>query len=137
MTGEQDVQIAASQLKLPDPVSIRAWNESDYPEVRSLAFAEGWTTLTDRPEDGLRAWKHSWPALVVTHQELVIGFLRAITDGAVTLYVADLLVTPDWRGQGIGGGLLHVCHILYPSVRFDLLSIGTAANFYEIGRAHV
>ena len=83
-----------SEIPLPEQVTIRAWNEYDYPAVRDLALVEGWTTLTDRPEDGMQAWKNSWPALVATHNVEVIAFLRALTDEAVTLYVADLLVVP-------------------------------------------
>jgi predicted N-acetyltransferase YhbS len=79
----------------------------------------------------LRAWQYAWPALVVLRQRVIVGFLRALTDEAVTLYVADLLVAPYWRGQGIGAALLEVCHALYPSVRLDLLSTQSAETFYQ------
>ena len=131
MTREQSIYNALLQLKLPEGVIIRAWQESDYQAVRDLALLEGWTTLTDRPEDGLRAWQQAWPALVVIYDNTVIGFLRALTDEAVTLYVADLLTVPAWRERGIGSSLLEVCHILYPSVRFDLLSTEHANEFYQ------
>ena len=131
MTREQSVQNAISHLELPDQVTIRAWRVSDYPDVRDLALAEGWTTLTDRPEEGLHAWQRSWQALVAIRENVVIGFLRALTDESVTLYVADLLVVPAWRGRGIGGSLLEMCHLLYPNVRFDLLSTQVADEFYQ------
>src|SRR5258706_5972510 len=131
MNKEQSIQLAVSQLVLPDQISIRAWQEADYTAVCELAVAEGWTTLHDRPADGLLAWKHSWPVLVVMHDRNLIGFLRALTDEAVTLYVADLLVAPAWRGQGISSRLLKLCHLLYPSVRFDLLSTEHAEKFYQ------
>lgn len=130
MTREQRILQALAQITLPSQVSIRAWHVSDYASVRDLALAENWTTLSDRPDDGLHAWQQAWPALVATYQQQIIGFLRALTDEAVTLYVADLLVAPVWRGQGIGSRLLEVCHLLYPSVRFDLLSTEQADEFY-------
>jgi GNAT superfamily N-acetyltransferase len=117
---------------LPALVTIRPWVESDFSAVRDLAAAEGWATLRDRPEEGLRAWQNAWPALVAVRQLEVIGFSRALTDGAVTLYIADLLVAPAWRRQHIGVALLEVCHHLYPTVRFDLLSTEHADAFYQV-----
>jgi GNAT superfamily N-acetyltransferase len=131
MMRDQQINHALAQITLPSQVSIRAWHTSDFASVRDLARAENWTTLSDRPDDGLQSWQHAWPALVATYQQQIIGFLRALTDEAVTLYVADLLVAPAWRGQGIGSGLLNVCHLLYPSVRFNLLSTEHADVFYQ------
>ena len=131
MTRDQSILSALTDMRLPENVTIRAWNKSDYSAIRDLALAENWTTLTERPEDGMQAWKNSWPALVAMHDDEVIGFLRAITDEAVTLYVADLLVVPAWRGRGLGKALLEVCHALYPTVRFDLLSTDHADEFYQ------
>lgn len=125
---------ALAQIDLPPQVSIRAWTDLDYPAVRDLALTEGWTTLRDRPEDGARAWRQAWPALVAVYNLQIIGFLRALTDEAVTLYVADLLVAPEWRGRRIGTALLEVCHLLYPTVRLDLLSTEHADAFYQAQR---
>ena len=128
---QDDLARACTVVALPPGIVVRAWNDSDYPAVRDLATIEGWTTLRDRPDDGRRAWQNSWPALVATHDDEVIGFLRGLTDGAVTLYVADLLVAPAWRGRGVATALLDVCHALYPTARFDLLSTGMAHAFYK------
>lgn len=131
ITRDQSILITLTEMQLPENVTIRAWSDADYPAVSDLAHAEKWTTLTDRPQDGLRAWQNSWPALVATYGNEVIGFLRALTDETVTMYVADLLVVPAWRGRGIGTALLEVCHVLYPTVRFDLLSTDHADEFYR------
>lgn len=134
---ERIVSRLLPQIDLPPALTLRAWRTADYAAVRDLSTAEGWTTLATRPADGLRAWEQSWPALVVVqregdfHSEEVAAFLRAITDSAVTLYVADLLVAPAWRGQGIGGALIQACHLLYPAVRIDLLSTEDADTFYR------
>ena len=131
MTRDQNIQQLLAQITLPEQVNIRAWQITDYSSVCDLALAEDWTTLRDRPEDGMTAWQQSWPALVATHNERVIGFLRALTDGAITLYIADFLVAPAWRGKHIGIAFLMVCHLLYPKVRFDLLSTDHAESFYQ------
>jgi GNAT superfamily N-acetyltransferase len=116
---------------LPSGVHIRAWAETDFSAIQRLSSAEGWTTVITRPDDARAAWRTSWPALVAVADGAVIGFVRALTDGAVTCYVADLLVAPAWRGQGLGAALLDACHQLFPTVRFDLLSLDDAAGFYE------
>ena len=131
MKREALLEQVLSQIILPSAVEIRAWQPTDFPIVRDLAFIEGWTTLHTRPDDGLRAWQNAWPALLATHKQTTIAFLRALTDQTITLYVAELLVVPDWRGRGIGTALLEVCHLLYPTARFDLISTEHADQFYE------
>ena len=64
---------------------------------------------------------------------MVVGFLRALSDGAVTTYVAEVLVAAGHRGRGIGTALLEACHRLCPETRIDLLSTADASAFYEAG----
>lgn len=84
-----------------------------------------------RPSDSLVAWRNSWPALVATANGEVLGFLRALTDGAITTYVADLAVDAGCRRRGVGRALLDVCHALYPTARIDLLTTENAREFYR------
>lgn len=116
---------------LPSDVKIRPWQANDFPVIQRLSDAEGWPTPNNRPAEALFAWQHSYPALVAVHQEQVIGFLRAITDKAVTTYIAELLVVKEWRGQGVGRALGDACHELVPSTRLDLLSTDQADPFYK------
>ncbi len=39
---------------------------------------------------------------VAEEQETIVGIGRAISDRASDAYVQDVLVAPEWRGQGIG-----------------------------------
>lgn len=112
-------------------VLIRAWEEADFPTIQALSTAEGWPTPTERPDAALSAWRNSWPALVAVGDGSVIGFLRALSDGAVTTYVAELLVAPAWRGKGIASALLDAAHALAPGSRLDLLATGASRTFYE------
>ena len=130
MTHEPALAEAVARLALPAGVDIRAWREADFPSIQRLSRAEGWTTAVSRPADALAAWRRSWPALVATAGDEPVGFVRALTDGAVTTYIAELLVAPAWRGRGLGRGLLRACHALCPSTRLDLLSAETAGGFY-------
>lgn len=116
---------------LPPDVEIRAWNEDDFPAIQHLSRAEGWTTPIDRPADAVRGWYGSWPALVAVHDGSVVGFLRAVSDCAVTTYVAEIFVTPEWRGCRLGAALLAVAQYLSPGTRLDLLATGQSRTFYD------
>lgn len=112
-------------------ILIRPWQERDFSAIQSLSDLEGWPTPSERPAEARSAWQHSYPAIVAVHDEKVIGFLRAITDGTVTTYIAELLVAKEWRGRGIGKALIDACHELVPATRLDLLSTDQADHFYE------
>ncbi len=118
-------------LKLPPGVTIRPWEEADFPAVQRLSAAEGWLTPLERPEAALAAWQRSWPTLVAVAGQEVIGFCRALSDGVVTTYIAEALVAQGWRGQGIGAALLEASQRLSPGSRLDLLALETSRSFYE------
>jgi len=115
-------------------ITIRSWQDDDFPTIQHLTCIEGWPTPSERPADVLNAWRYSYPALVAIHNEQVIGFLRAISDGFVTTYICELLVEENWRDQGIGRALLNACHQQVPGTRLDLLSTEHADPFYEANR---
>jgi GNAT superfamily N-acetyltransferase len=115
----------------PDGISLRFWVEDDFPAVQALSTAEGWTTPSERPAESLLAWRASWPAIIAEADRQIVGFLRAISDGAVTTYVAGLLIAPSWRGRGLGRAPLGACQALVPSTRLDLLSEPDAVDFYS------
>jgi GNAT superfamily N-acetyltransferase len=121
---------ALTDLVLPVGISFRAWAAADFPAIQRLSSAEGWPTPVVRPDEALAAWRNSWPALVALAPAEVVGFVRALSDGEVTMYVAELLVARAWRGRGIGRALLDACHLIYPHTRIDLLSTESADRFY-------
>lgn len=120
-----------SSVNLPHGVSISVWKKGDFKAIQQHSEAQGWLTPANRPEETLTAWQNSWPALVATYAEDIIGFLRAVTDTTITTYVAECLVVPSWQHKGIGSALFKTCHQLYPSTRLDLLSTESANAFYK------
>ncbi|GCE05084.1 GNAT family N-acetyltransferase [Dictyobacter aurantiacus] len=128
---QQQVKIALARVQIPAGIMIRAWSVEDFPAIQRLSDAEGWTSPSRRPADSLGAWRNSWPALVAQKDDVVVGFVRALTDGAITMYIADLLVDQHMRGAGIGRSLLETCHQLYPTTRLDLLAADGSRAFYE------
>jgi GNAT superfamily N-acetyltransferase len=127
---DRDLQ-TLREYPAPAGVSLRFWTEDDFPAVQALSTAEGWTTPSERPAESLVAWRASWPAIIAEADGQRVGFLRAISDGAVSTYVAGLLIAPDWRGRGVGRALLGACQALVPSTRLDLLSEPDAVDFYS------
>ena len=132
-TEERQHQLinALAQIKLPSGISIRLWSEADFPAIQRLSQALGWSSPTLRPADSLLAWQQSRPALVATEGERVVAFVRGLTDGAISMYIAEIGVEARLRSRGIGRALLDACHVLYPTARLDLLATEEARAFYQ------
>ena len=122
---------ALEQVTLPQGIEIRVWTDADFSAIQRISSAEDWPSPTRRPDDSLFAWQHSWPALVAVDGETVVGFVRGITDGAITMFIAEMAIDAQQRGRGIGRALLDACHFLYPTTRLDLLSVDDARDFYK------
>jgi ribosomal protein S18 acetylase RimI-like enzyme len=119
------------KAKLPKDICVREFTEKDFPSVQTIYRNEGWMTFINRADDGLEAWKNSNIALVAVEGDSIIGFVRALTDGKITTYIAEIVVDKHYRGKGIGKALIDICHHFYPNTRLDLLSSEEADRFYE------
>lgn len=115
----------------PNGVTIRDWQDSDFPAIQRLSEAEGWPSPTQRAAESLHSWHHAQIALVAVIDDEIVGFLRGLSDGAITTYIAELLVVPNWRGQGIAAALLNEAQQRFPSTRLDLLATAESSSFYE------
>lgn len=76
------------------------------------------------------------PTLESSEQLEQIGFARFVTDHVSTLYLTDVYVSPQHRGDGLGKWLIACCREVIdsmPSVRRILLmaSPGDGKRFYE------
>ena len=72
--------------------------------VLKLYRAEGW--WPERTAEQVRAVLRAAPAVGAWHGQDLVGFARAVTDGILRAYVEDVIVSPDWRGMGVGQALL-------------------------------
>src|SRR5437879_1470428 len=111
---QKQVDRVVTKLQLPPNILLRCWSAEDAPAIEHLSTRQGWPTPQNRPEETLNAWQHSWPALVLVEKERLIGFVRGITDGEITMCIGELLVDPLYRRQGLGRLLLDACHLLFP-----------------------
>ncbi|GER90062.1 hypothetical protein KDW_42240 [Dictyobacter vulcani] len=130
--GDRQAQLAAvlATLQLPVNVQVRAWTDADMPAIQELSDRHGWPT-NHEPEEVRTSWRNAWPALVATRDDIVIGYVRGLTDEVTTLHITDLLVDPNQRGQGIGRLLLEVCYLLYPRTIINLIAEPEAIPFYK------
>lgn len=117
---------------MKNSITIRPYEERDFPAIHELNKAEEWSNLVEKQEDTKQAWGHSNAAFIAEKDEVVVGCLRGLTDGYITLYVAELIVDKKLRGNGIGKELLAYAHTLYPKTRLELLASSTSSSYYEL-----
>jgi GNAT superfamily N-acetyltransferase len=60
------------------------------------------------PDDLLRALQASWYMLSAYDGERLVGFGRLVSDGVLHATVDELIVLPEYQGQGIGGKILEM-----------------------------
>jgi GNAT superfamily N-acetyltransferase len=65
-------------------------------------------------------------------QQRQIGFARVVTDRATFAWICDVIIHPDFRGQGLGKWLM-ACVVDYPAIRNmrQILKTRDAHGLYE------
>lgn len=70
-------------------------------EYRELCESVGWEEAINF-EAVTISIEHSLFSVLIKNDEKLIGMGRIIGDGAVYFYIQDVVVHPDYQGQGIG-----------------------------------
>lgn len=74
----------------------------EYMEMRKLVE---WSEFPlEQAEQGL---KHSAHLCIFRKEGKVIGLTRVLTDHGYVIYIADVIVHPDFQGQGLGRALMN------------------------------
>lgn len=118
-------------MEATEEIFIRVFEDSDFQAIQRLNEAEGWTNLALKPDVVKTAWQQSAISFVAEQHGQVVGCVRGLTDGLISLYICELLINESCRGQGIGKALLAHVHALYPETRMELLASSTSHSYYE------
>lgn len=114
-----------------EEIQIVPFKEEHFTAIQELNKKEGWTQLVERNEETFNAWKNSNVAYIVMKDESVAGYIRGLTDGNVTVYICEMLISKNHRGKGAGGKLLKFVHSQYPRTRMEMLASSTSHTFYK------
>jgi GNAT superfamily N-acetyltransferase len=87
-------------------MELRAVKPEDYEAVRRFLAEAGWKRRVSEPERFRRMMEKTDRAVVACVDSRVVGFARALCDGASNGYISMVAVAADWRGQGIGRKLV-------------------------------
>ncbi|WP_079526567.1 GNAT family N-acetyltransferase [Halobacillus hunanensis] len=110
--------------------AIRTFQENDFDMIQSLLQQEQWSNLVENREETMQALLNSDLTLVVVDGHEVVGYLRGLTDGAVTLYICEILIKKDYRKKGIAQQLMKEAHGCYPSTRIEMLATNSSKEYY-------
>ena len=75
-------------------------------DVLHLYQAVGWTNYTHQPQMLEQALSHSLAIYVALDGDAVVGLIRLVGDGFLSVFVQDLIVLPSYQRQGIGSSLM-------------------------------
>lgn len=87
-------------------MELRSIKPEDYEAVRRFLSEAGWEQRVSDPERFRRMMLKTDLAVIACDDSLVIGFARALCDGASNGYISMVAVAADWRGRGIGRKLV-------------------------------
>lgn len=79
----------------------------DQQQFYDLFITTGWNDTYHLHAEQLgRALKSSWYAISAYAGEQLVGFGRAISDGILHALIVEMIVLPEYQGQGIGSHIL-------------------------------
>ena len=61
----------------------------------------------------------------------LVGAVRVLSDGIIRSVIYDLVVDPDFQGQGIGAELLKRCVAVYPKSEWLVQTTEDVSGYYE------
>ncbi|WP_097028124.1 GNAT family N-acetyltransferase [Clostridium peptidivorans] len=78
-----------------------------------------------------RAFENSYTVVFVYDDDKLVGFGRAISDGAYQAGIYDVAVIPEYQGKGIGKMIIQHIIAAIPQCNFILYAAIGKERFYE------
>jgi ribosomal protein S18 acetylase RimI-like enzyme len=86
---------------------------------------------TRDPSQLERAFRGSYHCCFAYHEGKLIGAARAISDGVSHSALYDVVVLPEYQGQGVGSRIVQFLLERLPDKNVMLVSVPDKAGFYE------
>jgi ribosomal protein S18 acetylase RimI-like enzyme len=103
----------------------------DLPSDQLAGFFVGWPTPPG-PDRLHAALRQASDVVLAWDGPRVIGFVYAISDGALAAYIPLLEVRPEHQGRGVGTELMaRLLHLLSHQYMVDVVCDATLVPFYE------
>ncbi|MCD8895797.1 GNAT family N-acetyltransferase [Mammaliicoccus sciuri] len=112
--------------------SIKRIPNNEY--LQKLYLSVGWDVYVKNNEDMTVLLKNTCYFVTVWDNDQLVGLTRIISDDHSIAYVQDILIDPDYQGNGIGSKLLNMIKERFNHVRQVVLMTDTSEktiNFYE------
>ena len=87
-------------------MQVRKIFPEEFEQARQLLVANDWGPRVQDAELFRQLVERSHVALVAIEEGMVVGFLRAISDGIFNGYISMVVVAEGHRGRGIGTALV-------------------------------
>ncbi|MCD8873563.1 GNAT family N-acetyltransferase [Mammaliicoccus sciuri] len=103
-------------------------------DLQKLYLSVGWDVYVKNNEDMTVLLKNACYFVTVWDNDQLLGLTRVISDDHSIAYVQDILIDPDYQGNGIGSNLLNMIKERFNHVRQVVLMTDTSEktiNFYE------
>ncbi|MCJ1783965.1 GNAT family N-acetyltransferase [Mammaliicoccus sciuri] len=103
-------------------------------DLQKLYLSVGWDVYVKNNEDMTVLLKNACYFVTVWDHDQLVGLTRVISDDHSIAYVQDILIDPDYQGNGIGSKLLNMIKERFNHVRQVVLMTDTSEktiNFYE------
>lgn len=94
---------------------------NDIKSIASLYESAGWFDYTEDLNKLEMAFKKSLKITSAWHGEKLVGLIRVVGDGITIIYIQDIIVLPEYQGNGIGRGLINSVLDEYKNVRQKVL----------------
>lgn len=102
--------------------TIKEYDVYKQQEVLSLYESVGWTSYTENPDMLRLAFAGSLKVLGAWVDDILVGVIRVVGDGASIVYIQDILIRPECQRKGIGTALMKQILDTYSGVYQKCLS---------------
>lgn len=111
-------------------------NDISVEDYNMLRASAGWLTI--HPEQAKVGLKGSALLIAAKDGEITVGTARLVWDGGYAALIKDVLVLPEYQGQGVGTAMMtqimdYLKSKLNPGyvIQIDLMSAKGKETFYE------